>query len=1292
VNTFFKKLIKWLVYSIVILVILAATLVSASRMLTPYLNEHRHDFEKWATEQLHAPITIDAVHITWYYYRPVLTFEKVAILNKETQQPDFNIQQIKVNLQILPSLLHWKPIPQYIKLFGASIILREQTAGQMSIEGTGRLAVIDSITGNKVKPNAILSWILSQPHLVLDDINVRYIPLNESEKSITLDQLSLTNSESMHELSGNAVLNQDIPMNIELHLQVIGNVTDLPHVTVHAYFYLEGFSLPQWFKQHEWQHFQLRQGLGSAKVWIDWNQDVLQNVSTELQIYDLEIDSQATQKIINIPRLNGKFGWKRDGIKQLFYGEDILIDFPEHFWPTTGFLVALSPAPNGTLGIQSLRVDYLDLADSLEFAIKCGFIPEKIKQQLNQLGPKGQINSLNVDFTEPMTQLVNNDVLLNHSISFGFSNLSFHVMQPLPSIEHLTGHFDWDGEKGNLKLNSQNTIIDLNTLFAEPLIFDQVKADLNIQRDTTGNWMLKAKDIQINNPDLLIKGNMDLDLLQNASSHIDLLAYFTMPNTTPINKYIPIKVVEPELAHWLQNTFYGGKILNGTAIIKGNITDFPFDHNNGEFNVSADINDLDFEYAPKWPGIKHLNGKLIFSGHSMIADVDSGQMLKIPLHNVHAEIPYIGPDQPQILNIKSVINADLADGLDYVQHSPLQKTLGKNLAALKLTGPMQLNLALSIPLKKPEKTNVLGDMVIPKAELTLPDWNIKLDQLSGAIHFTEDDVKSTGLQAILLGNPILLNIDSIHAEKGPPTVAVTFQSKISKSVLQDWFKLPSTTIFEGSTTYSAQINLTSDESAKPSQLIITSDLSGVSIHLPNIYGKTVTDIRPFQLTIDMGKKDQGVNFKIDYANVLSTAMTFQKEQGALKFYSGELHLGSAETAHFQSIPGLLITGHFDQWDLNTWQGYLANLSLSNKLIQTDITSRSELGILRGIDLSAKQLTLYGLSLHAARIQAMQEKSNWILNLSSAEMTGQLSIPMNKKTIQAKFEHLYLSPIVNVGSSIDPRSLPSIDFVGNDVRYKEIHFGNVTFNSVPTSAGMLIQSLHCSSAVYDLNAKGEWLFQKNKSKTVLQGTLNTKDVGKFLDVWGVRGSNIVESGGSAQFNLNWNGAPYSPELNNVMGDIFLKLTPGRIVDLGNSTDAKMGIGKMLNIFNLSTLPRRLTFNFKDFENGYSFDSMQGHFTLKEGSIYTQDTKFDGSIARIEISGRIGYIAKDYDVNYSVTPYGVTSSLPLVATVVGGPIAGAATWVVDRVVGGAVSNVITHRYTVRGPWSQPVWNEK
>ena len=137
---------------------------------------------------------------------------------------------------------------------------------------------------------------------------------------------------------------------------------------------------------------------------------------------------------------------------------------------------------------------------------------------------------------------------------------------------------------------------------------------------------------------------------------------------------------------------------------------------------------------------------------------------------------------------------------------------------------------------------------------------------------------------------------------------------------------------------------------------------------------------------------------------------------------------------------------------------------------------------------------------------------------------------------------------------------------------------------------------------------------------------------------------------------------------------------------------MDMGRMLSLFSLQTIPRRLSLDFSDlFEQGYSFDFMRGDFSMKQGSAYTQKPAvFEGPGAYITASGRIGLLAQDYDLNLSVAPH-VTESLPIVAGALTlNPFVGAAAWVVNKVVlSREVARVATYNYKVTGPWNAPVW---
>jgi uncharacterized protein YhdP len=103
-------------------------------------------------------------------------------------------------------------------------------------------------------------------------------------------------------------------------------------------------------------------------------------------------------------------------------------------------------------------------------------------------------------------------------------------------------------------------------------------------------------------------------------------------------------------------------------------------------------------------------------------------------------------------------------------------------------------------------------------------------------------------------------------------------------------------------------------------------------------------------------------------------------------------------------------------------------------------------------------------------------------------------------------------------------------------------------------------------------------------------------------------------------------------------------------------------------------------------------MVSNFTFKNGNAYIEKMKFEGPVAGVNLRGRIGISAKDFDMQLGVTPH-VTGSLPIVAAIAGGPvvgpIVGVATWLVERAVARAVSKSVTYSYAITGPWNNPVW---
>ena len=81
---------------------------------------------------------------------------------------------------------------------------------------------------------------------------------------------------------------------------------------------------------------------------------------------------------------------------------------------------------------------------------------------------------------------------------------------------------------------------------------------------------------------------------------------------------------------------------------------------------------------------------------------------------------------------------------------------------------------------------------------------------------------------------------------------------------------------------------------------------------------------------------------------------------------------------------------------------------------------------------------------------------------------------------------------------------------------------------------------------------------------------------------------------------------------------------------------------------------------------------------------------GTVAEVNVDGRVGLGAHDYDLKLSVTPH-LTSSIPVIAAIAGGPIIGAVIFAADKALSSGLKHVNMYVYKVTGSWLNPDINK-
>lgn len=315
----------------------------------------------------------------------------------------------------------------------------------------------------------------------------------------------------------------------------------------------------------------------------------------------------------------------------------------------------------------------------------------------------------------------------------------------------------------------------------------------------------------------------------------------------------------------------------------------------------------------------------------------------------------------------------------------------------------------------------------------------------------------------------------------------------------------------------------------------------------------------------------------------------------------------------------------------------------------------------------------------------------MFNLNSPIVSGELSLPkQKKKPWVGKFQYLYLSnrdAKKKNKKPLDPRAIPPLNITISNFRDGKKHYGYVHLITHPTKAGLKIDRLTVKTIYAHLFLSGWWQKKQNQMQTSVKGDVKTVNFGKFLSGW--RLSHMLEKGkGYVNFSLRWPGGPKDIALSKVQGSVQLVLSNGRILQLGNKAQSELGLGRFINMFSLQALPRRIFLNFGDLgKKGFQFNSFNGDFALSNGDAWLRKLVLDGPVARISVDGRIGFSKKDYNLTLHIAPY-VTSSVPFIVGLIGGPIAGAATWIVNKIASPLIGSVMGFSYRVSGPWKNPI----
>jgi len=830
---------------------------------------------------------------------------------------------------------------------------------------------------------------------------------------------------------------------------------------------------------------------------------------------------------------------------------------------------------------------------------------------------------------------------------------------------------------GRLQLAGTPLKLRLPRVMAAELPFDAVNGELHWARSAAG-WSLEAPTLTWKLGHARGNGSLQLDLPTDRaqSPQIDLAMALSADDVTALKPYMPLHWGAP-LKDWLSRAVVAGRVPRGALSIRGPLADFPFhQRRSGEWKLDLDVAGGRLAFSPDWPAVDKLAAHLAFRGNSLSITSDAASLSGNHVERVRAEIADFHEGR---LRIDGRIAGEAARFYDLLRNSPLRQRLAALVNRTRASGPARVELQLDIPLHEVKDTAASGTVALDGVQLFYEGLDVPVDDIRGSLRFSGRGVEAERLDARFSEIKLAARIEPRPRTAGVIVAEFAYAPQPSGGVSEF---IPSfvRSRLSGESRWRAELPMDAPDAA----LTLSSELRGTVVQLPPPLGKTAAEALPIRLALG-GDAAAPVRVRLDYAQRLGADIALARDGQSLKVRTVNLRLGGGMPAASEQR-GILVSGELPEIDIGLWAALLAG----------DKSGSDGLS-LSTADVSAGRWLFDDRSIGAARMRWQPSTEGWRAELSGSGAEGELRYARaGGGALSARLKHLRLlarapSPPASTSAATpapppaetqarDPSRWPTLDIDCDQLAADGTELGHLLLRSTRIAEGQRIETMTMKGGKLDLDASGSWRRSDSRSSAELKFALASSDVGAVLQSLGYT---PTLSARSSRFNgeLSWTAAPQL-DWQRASGRVQLEVDSGTLKAVEPGTG-----GRVLGLLNLYAIPRRLLLDFRDVVNaGLGFDQLSGTFMLGDGIARTEDMEIRSTAVRMEIRGRIGLVARDFDQTVKVYP-DVSSGVTLGAALLGGPAVGALVLLAQQLLDKPIEQATQLGYRVTGSWDNP-----
>jgi uncharacterized protein (TIGR02099 family) len=1237
-STFLRRASRWLA---VLAGLAALGFATAAALMffwvLPNIAEHRDTVANLLSRALGQRVTLDAVSGAWQQARPEFRLRGVRLYDR-AGKPALTLPELEAAFA-WRSLLFLEPRFNRIELRGLTLDVRRARDGHFYVGG---------VPINPAAPESgFSSWLLRQGSVHVGQATLTWRDEVRNAPPLTLAAVdfTLSNVRRSHRLQLRAVPPASLarPLTLDARMRA-RRVDDLQTWDGEVEAAVAGVSFPRlaaWLEVP----YQPQRGWGALTLKFEVARGALAAATAGMDLRAVETTLGEGLPALRLAQVRGQALWRREAEGQRVAFENLRVARPGG---------ALGAPFNAGLSWTATSREITARAFSLggwQSLLPSLPMDAALRERLRTLQPQGRFDDLRLSWrgAEPG--------LDNFGIAARFRGLGVATVDNQPGLANLSGRIEGDARAGVFEIDSTQLRLSLPGVFREPVPgFDRVQAHGSWEKTARGR-RVTLDDMAFANPDLAGTAKGRYEMIAGHPGIADLTAHLSRAAGTAVYRYFPKKVGD-HTVNWVKRGVVAGHSDNVQLNLKGDLTQFPFERGNGVFRVDVQARDAVIDYVPGWPRIEGIAGRLLFQGKAMQVTADQARIYGVALKPVKAVIPDLLHHDEQLL-IDGEANGPVGDFIRFANSSPVGERLRGFTDGLDGSGPMRLALALRVPLRHSDATTLTGRLSF-LGDTLRPSGLPKLEQVRGDVEFTGDSLGAKAVTAQFLGGPL-----NIAATTGQDGVQVVAQGRATAAGIAPWLGAAWAKRLSGQAAWRGQIDL---EKAG-ARVRIDSDLVGLGSSLPAPLAKAAAQPLPLRVTRQPQADDS-----LHEVRLGKTVNALWRSTAAGGFARGEIRFGAA--AVMPQEPGLRLAGSGRGFDISGWMGLLPGGKDGG-----DVS-------LSAIDLGFDTLDLMGRRYQDVRLQGRSRDGLFRTQVTGRALNGVVTYrPADTQParVSAQFRQLAIpaadtaSGTTTEGVNMKASDFPMLDVTVEDFRLQDHALGRLEAVARGVPQGLMIDSLQLTHPDSVFRMSGLWR-DSGPGETRADLKLKVLDAGRFLARFGYPDA-LKRGTADVAGNATWEGTPADFAFDTLAGQLDFKAKSGQFLKI------EPGAAKLLGVLSLQSLPRRLTFDFRDiFSQGYAFDDIGATLRIARGVVYSDDFRMRGPSAKVNMSGLADLNQESVQLRVKVIPK-VSEGVAVAGALIGGPLAGVGALAAQKLLRDPFEEAISQEYMVTGPWQAP-----